>query len=331
MNRKKRSSPIQSIALAVALSAMCASSIAIAGRRVLVLKADGNASVEIKVRVDAQVLRLAKALDASVESGEVTFGDASTAVGCSGSEAQCRGEVMNTLAVDEVVSVAVTSLPNGDIRVSVHRIGKTGPIRETEALVPAGQSIDARVAAGVGPLFGAKPKPTAEPNPSPPMEYGRTPPPRTEETPSSAFGGPAPTAVEIPPFEHSPPPAQPQPQPRDSSPSGGPTNGRAIAGMAIGGGLITLAVVLWSGASGVQTEINQAATSSPADFKHLQDLESKGDAYANFGNAFFIGGAVVAGVSTYFFLKDRLRPSRHARIAPTVFDHGAGIALMVLE
>jgi hypothetical protein len=316
------------IALVIGVWAICVTSIASAGRRILVLKADGNASIEIKVRVDAQVLRLAKSTDATVEPGEVTFADAATAVGCSGTEAKCRAEVLSTMGVDEVVSLTVTGVPNGDIRVAVHRIGRTGAIREANALIPAGQSIDAKIGAGIGPLFGVKPKPVPDASPSPLPELEHSPGPVTEEPPRSAFGEPDPVnAGANPPAEQPPPPLQQPSEPIAPIAEGGRTNGRAIAGMAVGGGLMTVAVILWTQASGVQSDIHGAATNSPADFKRLQDLESRGDAYANFGNAFFIAGAVVAGVSSYFFFRDRFTSTRHARVIPTLFEHGGGIAV----
>jgi hypothetical protein len=42
----------------------------------------------------------------------------------------------------------------------------------------------------------------------------------------------------------------------------------------------------------------------------------------------FVGGLAIGAVSTYFFWRDRKSAStQQARLAPAVFDHGAGITL----
>lgn len=319
-------SMLSTSARALTLWLMCASSLAAAGRRV-VLKADGNASADIKARVDVQVLRLAKTLDPTVEPGDVTFADAATAVGCSGDEVRCRGEVVGMMAVDEVVSTTVTALPNGDIRVVVRRVPKAGAIRDAQTTVLAGQPLEPNVATSVGPIFGVRPKPVTAgtANPVPPNAGGFPAP--LDDTANGA-GAPSGSGQ------------TPEPQPRlrpipqaetrgDSDTTGHRHSAKPIIGLAAGGAFITLSIILWSQAAATQNDINLAPTNSSSDFRYLRDLEAKGDAYANIGNVFFITGAVVAGVSGYFLWRDRRAPSGHARITPAVFDHGAGIALTV--
>src|SRR5437773_1279278 len=102
-------------------------------RHVLVLRADGTADAATKTKIDAQIVKLAKNLDGNVESGEITFSDAAAAVGCSGSEAQCRDDVLGTMGVDEVVSVNVAAMASGDLRVQVHRIAKNTPIKDAQS------------------------------------------------------------------------------------------------------------------------------------------------------------------------------------------------------
>ncbi|MBC7974012.1 MAG: hypothetical protein H7138_03435 [Myxococcales bacterium] len=119
----------------------------------------------------------------------------------------------------------------------------------------------------------------------------------------------------------------------DRPPSGppSPSNHRnlQIAGMAGGGALVVLGLVMWGAASGIQSDINQAPTTNRNDLEALADLESRGDSYASVGNLLVISGLAVGGVATYFFLKDRraARSVMTARLVPTVIDHGAGLVL----
>jgi hypothetical protein len=88
--------------------------------------------------------------------------------------------------------------------------------------------------------------------------------------------------------------------------------------------------VLWSAASGVQSDIDNAPTSTKQDLQNLKDLENKGDGYAGLGNLLAIGGVILGGVSTYFYIKDRsAAPTATARLTPAVFDHGAGVVFTI--
>jgi hypothetical protein len=101
-----------------------------------------------------------------------------------------------------------------------------------------------------------------------------------------------------------------------------------IAGMAGGGGMVVLGLLLWGAASSVQGDIDKAPTTTQQDLTNLRNLESKGDGYAGLGNLFTLGGLVIGGIGTYFYIKDRrAAPTTSARLMPTVFDHGAGVVL----
>jgi hypothetical protein len=309
------------------LSILLAPALANAGK-LLVLKSEGNADAATKAKVDAEVQKLAHALPSmQVEVGEVTFTDAAVAVGCSGSEAQCRDEVLSTMGVDEVIAVTVTTMPSGDTRVTIDRIAKGAPTKAGNSTIPAGQAIETKIENDVGANFGVKP---AEPPPAPPPTTTTPPAAATTTTPPPAFGEPGapPTTTEPPsgpPMNETPPPNQPQPEAE-----GGGGRGPVI-GMAVGGGLVVLSLVMWGEASSTQNDINNAPTRTVADFQNLQNLESKGGTYATLGNVFFIGGIVTAGISGYFFWRNHRAHSSasSAMVTPTLFDHGAGLALTI--
>jgi hypothetical protein len=91
---------------------------------------------------------------------------------------------------------------------------------------------------------------------------------------------------------------------------------------------VLLSFIMWAEAGSTQSDIDAAPTKTAADFANLEDLENQADTYAGLGNLFFVGGVAVAGVSTYFWWRDRKTgSSQQARIAPAVFDHGAGVTL----
>ena len=339
------------ITLGILVTASVASA---APRHVLVLRAEGNADAATRANVDQQVTKLAKTLEGNIEVGEITFADAAAAVGCSGSEAQCRDDVLGMMGVDELVSTSVSAMPSGDVRIIVHRIPKGASTKDAQTTVPSGASLDAKIAAEIGPMFGVKvkavtaPPPPVTKTPTPPPvvtssttmgpttpppatgagapvgAFGNTPGPATN---GSAFGEPPPGAAPVRTAQVDQPPGPLPPPAAGAMPLDQPRSSRAVTGMAIGGGLVVLSVILWAEAGSVQNDINNAPTRTPTDFKNLKDLESKGDAYSGLGNLTFIGGLVVGGISGYFFYKDRkAHASSQARITPTLVDHGVGLA-----
>jgi hypothetical protein len=135
-----------------------------------------------------------------------------------------------------------------------------------------------------------------------------------------------------PPPPPAPLPVAPEPAPSPivtERPAPDPNNRRLeITGMASGGTLVVLGLLMWSAANGVDSDIAKAPTMTAADLRHLRDLESKGDGYATLGNVFAISGLVVGGIATYFYVRDRrAAATTSARLMPTVLDHGAGVVL----
>jgi hypothetical protein len=140
-----------------------------------------------------------------------------------------------------------------------------------------------------------------------------TEPPVVVAPAPTVVGEPMPPVITTPPQQHD--------DPR-------PARRLQKAGMIGGAAMITVGLVLWASAVGVQREIDDAPTGTKADLRKLQDLEAKGDGYAGAGNVLAVGGLVLGGISTYYFIKKgRAHRSSSARIQPTVLDHGAGIAL----
>jgi hypothetical protein len=271
---------------------------------VLILKSEGAADPATRIRVDAAVLKLAKNIDGTVTPGDITYGDAAAAVGCAPETATCKDEVLSTLAVDEIVATTVTPAPTG-YKIVVRRASKSGS-QEATTTVATNESdhLD-----GIGPLFGIAstvPPPVTEPAPT-------TAPAPTAPPPTTSTALPPPTTVPVDVDEHS---------------------GRhrwEIAGVAGGGGMMLIGVLLWGAASSTQNDINGASTKTAADLQHLRDLENKGDGQAGLGNVLFIGGVALAAVSGYFLWKDgRQRHSQQAaHIVPTVLPHGAGVAFVI--
>lgn len=121
-------------------------------RKVLVLPVDGSAPAAQRTNLDAKILELAKAnMDGDVTSGDTTFADTATAVGCSAGEAECAQTVLSTLSVDELVYGTATT-ENGTTTVTVHRVAKGEAARDQVTTLPADGT-----PAGIEPLFSRTP------------------------------------------------------------------------------------------------------------------------------------------------------------------------------
>ena len=328
------------ISLSIGLSLLLGAQLASADpRHTLVLKSEGNASADSKSTVDAEVLKLARTLGGNVEAGEISYTDATAAVGCAPTESSCKDDVLATLGVDGIVVTTVTNAPGGELKVTVRRIAKTGMPKEQSTQIAAGTAGDAKLGADIGPLFGAAAPPapatTAAVGSSTGGALGATmggaPPPPTTTTTAPTTGTDASTTNTTPPK----PVTTAQVDTVTAAPNGqispeGHTDHRRLelTGMAVGGGLVVLSFVMWAEAGGTQSDIDNAPVKTAADLANLKDLESQGDAYAGLGNLMFIGGLGVAAVSTYFWWRDRRADhAQQARLAPAVFDHGAGVTL----
>lgn len=295
--------------------------------KLLVLQAEGRVDAATRGKIDAAIFRLALAAEPQATAGELNFTDAATAVGCKPDTASCKEEVLGMLAVDEIVISSVVPKPGG-LEITVRRFAHGGATRDATMLLPAGAAPDKLD--GIAPLFGDKPAAPAPIGPAPLQ-------PATAGAPVAAIERDAEPPPALPPptaLDHEPRPspiATPAAAPvvmSDEQP-GTRRHRLEIAGMAGGAGMVVLGVVLWGAASGVQSDINHAPTVTKQDLVNLRNLESKGDGYAGVGNLFAIGGVVLGGIATYYYIKDRQAApaTTTARLVPTLLDHGAGVVL----
>jgi hypothetical protein len=181
----------------------------------------------------------------------------------------------------------------------------------------------------IAPLFVARTVGPEPPTPTTTPTAATTPTPTTPVTePKPAE--PPPDLTKFGPATSVEPTVKPAEVPAGSDDRPRPWNRPKvqIAGMATGGGMFLIGLILWGSANGVESDIDKLTVRSQADLVRLRDLEDKGDSYAGWGNFFALGGLALGGVSTYFYFKGRrARSASTARLTPTLFDHGAGVAL----
>jgi hypothetical protein len=320
------------ILLTLVLLGTMASS-ALAGSKLLILHSEGRADAKTRSKVDTAIVKLAKTGPDLVTPGEITFSEAAAMVGCRAEDPTCAGEVITTLAVDELIIVTVSPKPPDGYEIKVRRTGK-GTTKDGSVTVSV-DKLDKLEA--LAPMFGGKaPPPAFEPPGGPTKPVGPEPPPAVTTKPPVeppvvtkppvTTDKPTPDLTPMNPTEPAKPVVETQrsdKQPRDR-------RRLYIGGMITGGAMVFLGVILWSTASAVQGQIDEAPTRTKADIDDLRDLERKADSLAGWGNFFALGGLVVGGVATYFYVKhQRTKPSRSrtASFAPALFDRGAGVTL----
>jgi hypothetical protein len=299
-------------------------------KHVLVLRSEGNADAGARAKIDAQVLKLARNIEGNVEPGDITYSDASAAVGCAATDRTCKDEVLATMGVDELVVTTVGAGAGGELKVTVRRYAKHAPPREALTTIPSGPSADTKLSTDIGPLFGVVIGPAPQPPAPPTMEAtgnaADTPHIDATATPADAKPADVPpvaTPAAVRTAEADALTAAPDSRIEDRAVD---HDRRPVYGLAAGGGLMLIGVILWIEAHSTQDDINNVPTPKTSmDFRNLTDLESRGDTFALLGNVSFFGGVAVAAVSGYFYWRVQ-HGARHAGVVPAVFDHGAGFA-----
>lgn len=283
-------------------------------RKILVMKSEGRADSATRTKVDAAIIKLAKTTDSQVSPGDITMTDAAAAVGCTPETSACRDEILNMLAVDEIVYASVGPKPGGT-EVVAYRVARGGVAKDAKSMILKGEP--AEKLDGLAPLFFATTTATL-------------PPPTTSEPPPSTTEPPPTTAAPpvLPERASEPAPTTPVAYPPPllvDQPSRSPL---PMVGAITGGAFVLIGFMCWGKASSLQSEIDDAPVNTTADFDAIRELERQADSYAGAGNFLFLAGAVVGGVSAYFLIKNRrARAATTAYIGPALFDQGAGIAI----
>jgi hypothetical protein len=278
----------------------------------LVLKSEGRTDAATRTKVDGAIIKLAKTTDAQVSPGDITMTDAAAAVGCAPDTAACKDEILGMLAVDEIVYASVTPKPGGN-EVVAYRVARGGVSRDAKSMILKGEP--AEKLDGLAPLFFASTTATLPP----PTSTSTEPSPTTEPLPATE-PTPVPPATEPAPIANAyPPPIVMDESSRSPLP---------LVGMITGGAFVLIGFMCWGKASSLQGDIDHAPVNTTADFDAVKELERQADSYAGAGNFLFLGGAILGGVSAYYFIKNRHKhASTTAQIGPALFDHGAGVAI----
>ncbi len=280
--------------LSLALVLQLAAPAAADPRKILVLPVEGTVDAPTRAKLTAQVVRLARALDGRITTGEATFADTALAGGCEPRAASCRDEVLATLAVDELVWATATK-DGPQTRLVVRRQVQGAPPRELGTTISATDPAE-RVDTALTPLF------------EPPLA--------------------SPPTVIAPP--HAPPVALAPPA---TAPLAATTThrdrGTGLVILVSGGVALGLGLALWGSYASLQSSIDDHPTRTRDDFDDLRDLEDRASTRALAGDLLVIAGLVTAGIGAYYLVRqDRRR--RGVSLAPAPIAHGAGLTLTLV-
>jgi hypothetical protein len=125
------------VAIAIALTWFAMRDATAAPRKVLVLKLDGNVDPAERVRLQAEIARLATERDVEVTSGNTTLAETASAVGCDPSQTSCLETVRQTLGVDEIAYGTATVAPDHRVELDVHHL----PPKDQHASIVEGEPL----------------------------------------------------------------------------------------------------------------------------------------------------------------------------------------------
>ena len=291
--------------------------------KVLVMQAEGRADASTLTRIDAALLKLVKANEAQVTAGDITYADAAAAVGCRPEDRACKDEVLGMLAIDEIVFTTVTPKPGG-LEIVVHRVTKGTASRDAQMCPPDNPPNQLE---GIAPLFRRRRDrdrhaPGTGRAPPRPRPFRRPRPPNRRSRPQRGHCLDQSSASRWWLRQSSRATNRPMAPPGGTSSS---SSGWSAAARWCSPASSCGARRAGSRATSTRRQTGRTPTSSTC---HL--LEQRGDSVAAVGNVLFLGGLIVGGVSGYYYWKDRrAQRSLAARITPTVFDHGAGLAFCI--
>lgn len=276
----------------VALFTMIAllTSVMAQSRKVLVLPLDGNAPAAQRTKLNESVAKLSKAkLGGDVTIGDTTFIETAAAVGCDPAEPSCAETVRSTLQVDELVYGSAKT-EDGSTTVIVTR-ASAGSAPKSQISVIRETDSGEQAEGNLGPLFTT-----------------------SADVPHDSSGSAGSGS------------ATGRPRPKSNFFD---TRERKLGVAFAAGGVIALAIgiSLWSGASGLQDQIDSAPDGTLAQIEALKDLEDRAGSKALWGNVFFVVGLAAAGVGGYFLWQDH--KNRGATVAPVPTEDGTGMTLVL--
>jgi hypothetical protein len=309
----RRRSARTAVAALLALCVLAAGAFAAPGR-VLVLPLEGDAPPAVRTKYTASVQRMARSLGGKLATGDATFTDTATAIGCDPKAPSCAEDVRATLGVDELVYGTVSKQGDGYVLVVV-RATKGKPRREVTATLQASDPPE-RAEPTLLPMFHeGKPPPDGKTTPP----DGKTTPPDGKTTPPDGKTTP-PDGKTTPPDGKRPPDGKP---PLGTPPESRRDRTLGIAAVVGGGTFLLISLALWSSASGLQDDIDAHSTDTYADFQNLREIEDTARSRAWTGNAMFVAGLALGGLGGWLLYRDR--KAHRAVVAPAPMASGAGI------